>query len=275
MKGSLHFSSVLGQGTTASVRLPLELRDPDAAPEVRSKYSKRPNRRVLSAELSKLFSPLSRQNSSRGGDKDGDDSPEDDEGDGGISSKLEAVQLARERAGSNDSQRTNGASSSSPAGEDDRGHGTPRPEGAPLPDPDSSTAPSGSNASTRVRVLVVDDNSIARRILATFLKTKDVPYAEAKDGVEAVRQFESFQPNLVWCDVQMPVMDGIEATRRMREVEQDQQRPKARIVAISGLSSDLGSHATLLESGQVDEWLTKVSSNSRTGAPLSLERCRR
>lgn len=281
MKGSLHFSSVLGQGTNASVRLPLELRAPDKSPEVRQRYSKRPNRRVLSAELSKLFSPLSRNNSAREGkqddtDEDADDDEDEQEderghvrrtvNDGGHGdwNKLKVSDVSRERAGSIDSQRTSGATSPAPPldkEDDDKddqraprgGNGTPRQGDVLLPNRKPKTG------STAVRVLIVDDNPIARRILTTFLQTKKVPFAEAKDGVEAVRVFESFEPNLVWCDVQMPVMDGIEATRKMRELERERQRTKAHIVAISGLSSDLGSHASVLESGQVDEWLTKVS----------------
>lgn len=233
MKGSLHFSSTLGHGTTASIRLPLEL---IASPDDPKHTSIR--RRVLSDELSNLFKPLSlsRHNSKSSGKRDADDEEEDVE-----TASLGSKARTETRRDSYDSGRTSGATSPAPSADD-----SSRP---PTPVPEQWAA---------VRVLIVDDNQIARRILATFLKNKRIPFAEAKDGQDAVNKFVNFRPNLVWCDVQMPVMDGIEATRRMREYEEEQGWPRSRIVAISGLSSDLGSHASVLESGQVDEWLTKV-----------------
>lgn len=59
---------------------------------------------------------------------------------------------------------------------------------------------------TNIKVLVVEDNAISRRILTTFLKTKAIPFEEATNGEEAVEMYKTFLPNLVWCDIQMPIM---------------------------------------------------------------------
>ncbi|GAA5903432.1 hypothetical protein JCM6882_006547 [Rhodosporidiobolus microsporus] len=115
-----------------------------------------------------------------------------------------------------------------------------------------------------VRVMVVDDNPLARRILCAFLKSKNVTYTEAGGGAEAIKLFESFRPNLVWCDIQMPDVDGIAATRQMRRVEEQEGRQRARIVAISGLDANHGEHGELIESGQVDRWIVKGGSSLRT-----------
>ncbi|KAG0655942.1 hypothetical protein C6P46_000524 [Rhodotorula mucilaginosa] len=114
-----------------------------------------------------------------------------------------------------------------------------------------------------VRALVVDDNSVARKVYCTYLRSKGVDFVDAADGEEAVKLFRQHRPNLVWCDIQMPGMDGIEATRRMRECEVCDQLPPARIIAVSGLDSTLGQHSTVLSSGQVDKWLVKGGSTLR------------
>lgn len=70
-----------------------------------------------------------------------------------------------------------------------------------------------------IRVLIADDHHVVRRGLLFFLKTqKDIEVVgEAKNGLEAVQLVETLTPDIVLMDLVMPEMDGIQATKRIKE----------------------------------------------------------
>ncbi|MEH1864247.1 MAG: ATP-binding protein [Nostoc sp.] len=63
------------------------------------------------------------------------------------------------------------------------------------------------------RILVVDDAKESRLLLVKILTSLGFEVREATDGVEAVNNWESWHPNLIFMDMRMPIMDGYEATR--------------------------------------------------------------
>ncbi len=87
-----------------------------------------------------------------------------------------------------------------------------------------------------IRVLIADDQSLFLESLSTFLRN----YAEdidvvgtAKNGAEALARAEELEPDIVLMDVHMPVMDGVEATRRIMEA-----RPGIKIIILSTYDED-------------------------------------
>ncbi|GAA6012150.1 hypothetical protein JCM10207_005149 [Rhodosporidiobolus poonsookiae] len=70
-----------------------------------------------------------------------------------------------------------------------------------------------------ISVLIVEDNPINQTILSVFMKKKGISYKVAKDGEQAVQMWKKGNFHLVLMDIQLPVKDGIEATREIREME--------------------------------------------------------
>jgi len=102
------------------------------------------------------------------------------------------------------------------------------------------------------RILVAEDNPVNREIAVALLDAAGLGVETAPDGVQAVERLRHARYDLVLMDVQMPVMDGLEATRRMREL------PHGRAVPIIAMTANAfqEDRSACLEAG-MDDFLTK------------------
>ena len=113
---------------------------------------------------------------------------------------------------------------------------------------------SGSDSSPREpeTVLIVEDNEVLRKLFQTQLKVLKLAGDEAMNGQEAVDKITNNEYGMVLMDVSMPVMDGIEATKLIREIEQTNNRRHVPIIAVTGISD----RESCLAAG-MDDFMTK------------------
>jgi len=105
----------------------------------------------------------------------------------------------------------------------------------------------------RKRILVVEDNLDNRRILVYRLKRiGDFDIVEASNGQEAMQLVESAPPDIIFMDLKMPVMDGWEATRRIRALDVGRAIP---IIALTAQAM-AGDEEKALAAG-CDDYLAK------------------
>ncbi|MBE9115678.1 response regulator [Lusitaniella coriacea LEGE 07157] len=73
--------------------------------------------------------------------------------------------------------------------------------------------------SPRDRLLVVDDRWDNRQLLVKLLESVGFEVQEASNGEKALEIWQSWHPQVIWMDIRMPIMDGYEATKRIRKAE--------------------------------------------------------
>ncbi len=104
-------------------------------------------------------------------------------------------------------------------------------------------------------VLVADDNATNRRLLELILETVGARVTIVNDGLEAVEAFATSDFDMVLMDVQMPVMDGLEAIRRIRAFEQSRGGARTPINTLSAHA--MPEHIQLALAAGADDHLTK------------------
>jgi two-component system NarL family response regulator len=103
-----------------------------------------------------------------------------------------------------------------------------------MPSADPGTTPAAS-AILQARVLVVDDHSLLRTGVANIINQEPgfEVVAEAANGRDAIGAFVACRPDVVLMDLRMPEMEGVEAVRRIREID-----PQARVIVLTTYDAD-------------------------------------
>jgi DNA-binding NarL/FixJ family response regulator len=91
------------------------------------------------------------------------------------------------------------------------------------------------DTTVRANVLVVDDHALLRTGVANIINQESDlrVIAEASNGLEAVEAFERYRPDVTLLDLRMPVMEGVEAVRQIRERD-----PHAKVIVLTTYDTD-------------------------------------
>ncbi|MET0403019.1 MAG: response regulator [Cystobacter sp.] len=101
-------------------------------------------------------------------------------------------------------------------------------------------------------ILIVDDYQDAREMYAEYLEFSGFRVIEARNGLEAVEKAMEFRPAVILMDLSLPIMDGWEATRRLKGDERTKAIP---VVALTGHALD--GHSREAQDAGCDAYVTK------------------
>ena len=93
-----------------------------------------------------------------------------------------------------------------------------------------------------MKYLIVDDNRNMRNIIKQVICTEEDTVAECSDGDSVIDAYTKFQPDIVLMDIEMGRVDGIEATKKIKE-----KFPAARIIIITDYATPSFSYAAMKE----------------------------
>ncbi len=105
--------------------------------------------------------------------------------------------------------------------------------------------PEGYNKKgTPIRVLVIDDEKLTRKLIMQVLKSVGFEIVgEAENGLHGIELFKLYKPDIVTLDVRMPQMDGVEALKKIREINNEA------VVVMLTAENDSETVTELLKSG--------------------------
>jgi len=118
-----------------------------------------------------------------------------------------------------------------------------------------------STTAPQYRVLLVEDEPINQQILEAFLRRLGCSVELAGNGMEALAAASKERFDLIFMDIQMPVMDGMEASRKLRSQDEYSQNMDTPVIALSGCAIP-GDQATWQNSGITDHLAKPVTLNS-------------
>ncbi|WP_238653102.1 PAS domain-containing hybrid sensor histidine kinase/response regulator [Paenibacillus piscarius] len=125
--------------------------------------------------------------------------------------------------------------------------------------------PEAEPLSRSLRILVVEDNAINQTVLRKMLEKRGLAVDVAEDGLQAVAMAAQQSYDLIFMDIQMPGLNGLEATARIRELEAEGRRPVIVAVTANALKGD---RELCLQAG-MDEYISKPLRSEAIGNVLA------
>lgn len=96
-------------------------------------------------------------------------------------------------------------------------------------------------------ILIADDSRFMRKYLIQMLEKHGYSkFIEAENGEEAIKSFQNYKPDLVFLDITMPVVDGLTALKKIKEID-----PDAKVIICSAMATEHHQERAL-KSGAID-----------------------
>lgn len=128
-------------------------------------------------------------------------------------------------------------------------------EAVEYPKADTHPTPRSDDKAQKISILAAEDNKTNQMVLKAMLKKANVALQIGNNGRLACDIFSNDQPDLVLMDMSMPEMDGLTATKRMREIEKENNWPRCPIIALTA-NAMVGDRERCLKVG-MDDYLSK------------------
>jgi signal transduction histidine kinase/FixJ family two-component response regulator len=108
-----------------------------------------------------------------------------------------------------------------------------------------------TSTSTKLKVLIVDDKENNTLLLEKILEILNFTTQTASNGREAIDKYKSFQPDLIFMDIRMPIMNGEEATRAIKGIADSE------VIIVALTASTFFTHENKIKESGFDDFLTK------------------
>lgn len=116
-----------------------------------------------------------------------------------------------------------------------------------------------------VDILIAEDNDVNQMVFSFIMEELGLTFAIAADGEEAVEKYRELQPPIIVMDVSMPKLNGLEATKKIREIE---RKNGGRVVIVAATAHALkGDSERCIEAG-MDDYIAKPISPDKLKAIL-------
>ena len=107
------------------------------------------------------------------------------------------------------------------------------------------------------RILVVDDVSLNRKLLAQLLVNVGFEVQAAEDGQSAIALWQSWQPHLIWMDMRMPGMSGVEATQQIKALDLDREVSSQKTAILALTASAFEENREVAIASGCDDFVSK------------------